>query len=478
MAKKSKKAQKQSEIQTVTSEEIDVSGQTLSKEQQKAFDILQNTNDNLFIQGQAGTGKSSFIMYLKKNITKSMIICSPTAVAAMNIGGQTIHSLFKLPISDFISSDNLFKTNRKKISDIIKSADILVIDEISMVRPDILDAIDMLTKSMRKNKNKPFGGLQVLLIGDIYQLPPVIKSNATDIFNQIYGTKDPYFFDSNAYKNGNFKCIQFSYVYRQLNNDLLDNLTKLRLNEDIAKAIKYFNTCSIENQDVLNNAVTITPYRENANNINQEKLKALKGIAKKYEATMTGSFLTSSTYPADKELVLKEGALVMFNKNNPPEWINGSMGIVTSLHDDIICVKMITSGKTVFAMRETWINKEYETKEVVVPIMIELEDEFGNTFKMQDGNKFETKKIIVEKETGEFKQFPLQLGYALTIHKAQGKTLDKIIVDIGRCAFAHGQLYVALSRTRNKDDIHLIKKLKFTDSIISPRVVDFMSRVQ
>ena len=129
-------------------------------------------------------------------------------------------------------------------------------------------------------------------------------------------------------------------------------------------------------------------------------------------------------------------------------------------------------------MRETWINKEYETKEVVVPVMIELEDEFGNTFKIQDSNKFETKKIIIEKETGEFKQFPLQLGYALTIHKAQGKTLDKVIVDIGRGAFAHGQLYVALSRTRNKDDIHLIKKLKFADSIISPRVVDFMSRVQ
>ena len=167
MAKKVKKAQKQNEIQTLNDGEINISGQILSKEQQKAFDILQNTQDNVFIQGQAGTGKSSFIMYLKKNLTKSMIICSPTAVAAMNIGGQTIHSLFKLPISDFLIENTLFKTNRKKIAEVIKRADILVIDEISMVRPDMLDAINKLTKVMRQKANKAFGGLQVLLIGDI-----------------------------------------------------------------------------------------------------------------------------------------------------------------------------------------------------------------------------------------------------------------------------------------------------------------------
>ena len=359
MAKKVKKAQKQNEIQTLNNGEINISGQILSKEQQKAFDILQNTQDNVFIQGQAGTGKSSFIMYLKKNLTKSMIICSPTAVAAMNIGGQTIHSLFKLPISDFLIENTLFKTNRKKIAEVIKRADILVIDEISMVRPDMLDAINKLTKVMRQKANKAFGGLQVLLIGDIYQLPPVITSAATKLFKDEYGTTDPYFFDSYAYHEGNFKFIEFSYVYRQLNNELLDSLTKLRLNSDMSNVLKYFNSCKIKDQTILNTAVTITPYRSKADEINQAKLKALKGSAKKYKADMTGSFVGASTFPADKELILKEGALVMFNKNNQPEWINGSMGIVTELNNDAIFVKMLNNGKNVIVTKETWKNREY-----------------------------------------------------------------------------------------------------------------------
>lgn len=451
MAKNGKKKQEQDKIQSLNNGEINISGQILSKEQQKAFDILQNTQDNVFIQGQAGTGKSSFIMYLKKNLTKSMIICSPTAVAAMNIGGQTIHSFFKLPISDFLIENTLFKTNRKKIAEVIKQADVLVIDEISMVRPDMLDAINKLTKVMRQKANKAFGGLQVLLIGDIYQLPPVITSAATKLFKNEYGTTDPYFFDSYAYHEGNFKFIEFSYVYRQLNNKLLDNLTKLRLNSDMSNVLKYFNSCKIEDPTILNTAVTITPYRSKADEINQAKLKALKGSAKKYKADMTGSFVGASTFPADKELVLKEGALVMFNKNNQPEWINGSMGIVTKLNNDIIFVKMLNNGKNVIVTKETWKNREYT---------IEINEE--------------GEKQIIEKETGTFKQFPLQLGYSLTIHKSQGKTLDKVIIDIGRGAFAHGQLYVALSRTRNKEDMHIVSELHSSDSIISKRVIDFM----
>ena len=453
MAKKVKKAQKQSEIQTLsTGEEINITGQCLSKEQQEAFDIIQNTNENLFVQGQAGTGKSSFIMYLKKNLTKSMIICSPTAVAAMNVGGQTIHSLFKLPVSDFLVEKTLFKMNRKKIADVIKRAEVLVIDEVSMVRPDMLDAINKLTKVMRQNNKKAFGGLQVLLIGDIYQLPPVITKEATKIFKEEYGTNDPYFFDSYAYHEGNFKRIEFSYVYRQLNAKLLDNLTKLRLNQDTATVIKYFNKCKITDKQVLETAVTITPYRDNADKINQEKLNQLKGTPKKYKAELSGSFIGASTFPAQKELVLKEGALVMFNKNNAPEWINGSTGVVVALKPDCIFVKLIGDGKLVVVTKETWINREY---------VIEIDEK--------------NEKQIVEKETGEFKQFPLQLGYALTIHKAQGKTLDKVIIDIGRGAFAHGQLYVALSRTRNEEDMHIVHDLTAYDSIISKRVVEFMS---
>lgn len=425
----------------------------LSEEQQKAYDLIKTTHYNIFIQGRAGTGKSTFIQYLKEHLDKRMIICSPTAVAAMNIGGMTLHSFFRLPVSDFIDEDKLFKMNRKKIGEILLNTDLLVIDEISMVRPDILDAIDKLCKQLRRDKTRMFGGLQLLLIGDIYQLPPVITSEATELFTEFYGTNDPYFFDSVAYQRANFKKIEFEQVFRQSGTDLLDNLANLRSNKNLKSTLDYFNSCKILDNDILQSAITITPYRATAEQINESKLTELKGQLKTYDAECSGSFTTSKNYPVSKKLSLKCGALVLFTKNNQPEWINGSMGIITDLDEDIISVKLLSTGKNVLVTRETWIDHKYEI--LVDPL--------------------EGKKII-EKEVGKFKQFPLQLGYSLTIHKAQGKTLDKVIIDIGKGAFAHGQLYVALSRTRNKEDMHIVHDLKFSDSIISPRVVEFMSR--
>lgn len=426
----------------------------LSKEQLNAFEILQTTKKNVFIQGQAGSGKSTFIHYLKDHLNKEMVLCSPTAVAAMNIGGMTLHSFFKLPIADYITDDILFKRNRKSIKEIVQSMEVLIIDEVSMVRPDILDAIDKLTKIMRKSY-KPFGGIQVVLIGDLYQLPPVITSNTYDIFKEKYGTKDVYFFDSPAYQDGKFTKIIFNKIYRQENTDLIDNLNNLRENKNLSTSLNYFNSCKIEDKDTLKNAMTITPYRAKADELNEEKLKALKGKAKTYKAIMDGSFKTATQYPAPKELSLKKGALVMFNKNNLPEWLNGSTGIVEDLKNDAILVKLISNNETVIVTREEWENKEYKI----------------HTIKNED-NKEE--KTITEETTGTFHQFPLQLGWASTIHKAQGKTIDKVIVDIGYGAFAHGQLYVALSRTRNKEDMHICGTIKKHDSIISPRVVEFM----
>lgn len=459
MVKKAKK--EKLDLSKIISDEIDIVGHKLSKEQQEAFDLIENSQENLFIQGQAGTGKSSFIMYLKQHLTKSMIVCSPTAIAAMNIGGQTLHSFFKLPVSDFIDDKALYKANRKKVAEVILKTNVLVIDEISMVRPDILDAIDLLCKQIKHNKTKAFGGIQVVLIGDIYQLPPVITKGAQDVFKNEYGTSDPYFFDAYAYHEGNFKKIEFKHVYRQQSNDLLDNLSKLRLNQNINEILQYFNKCKIEDKDILNTAITITPYREIAEKINENKLKSLSGKEIKYKAIYDGSFIKNKNFPAPEILSLKPGALVIFNKNNAPEWINGSSGIVISTEPDIIVVKLISNGKTVFVERTEWKNREYEigTKKVY--------DEELDMYCEQ--------KVITEITTGTFKQFPLQLGWSCTIHKAQGKTLDKVIVDIGRGAFAHGQLYVALSRTRNYEDIHIINPLQATDSIISKRVVEFMS---
>ena len=465
MAKKTKKIKKvetkKIDLSDIISSDTILAKQTLSEEQQKAFDLIQNTKRNVFIQGSAGSGKSTFIMYMKEHLTKSMIVCSPTAIAAINVGGQTLHSFFKLPVSDFIDEEMLYKTDRRKIAEILLKTEVLVIDEISMVRPDILDAIDMICKRLRKNKAKAFGGLQVLLIGDLYQLPSIVKNQAQQLFLNEYGTSDPFFFDSYVYHEANFEKIEFTHIYRQTDDNLLENLTKLRKNEDLPNVIKYFNNCKINDKDMLDTAITITPYRNVADEINRSKLKALSGELKRYKANYNGSFVKSKNFPVQEYLELKPGALVIFCKNHQPEWINGSSGIVISMCDDFITVKLLSNGKTVFVEREEWENKEYE----IIEEKVWDEELKANT----------VIKKTKEKITGTFRQFPLQLGWACTIHRAQGKTLDKVKIDIGRGAFAHGQLYVALSRTKSYKDMHIIRPLHIRDSIINDRILKFIS---
>lgn len=430
---------------------------TLSKEQQEAFDLVNNTLYNIFIQGPAGCGKSTLINYMKRHLKKSYIICSPTAIAASNVGGMTLHAFFKLPVTDIISEENLFRTNRKKVNEILQNVEVLIIDEVSMVRPDILDAVNVLCQNAKHNKTRAFGGIQVVLVGDLYQLPPVIKQNTLEIFKEMYDTNDPYFFDSDAYKTGKFKKLELNCIYRQENDELLNNLTNLRLNKNVSKSLTYFNSCKINDKNSLDTAVVITPYRATAEQINLEKLNQLSGKEYKFKAILSGSYLKAKSFPVEKELILKEGALVIFTKNNQPEWINGTMGIISDISDSLITVMLLDTGKPVFVKREIWEDHEYETSEYI------------------DSETGKAKKYITEKTIGEFKQFPLQLGYACTIHKAQGKTLDKVIIDCGKGMFAHGQLYVALSRTRNKNDMHITSELKVKDSIISKRVLEFIS---
>ena len=428
---------------------------TLSKEQLDTFNLIKNTKINVFIQGQAGTGKSYFINYLRDHCKKDMLFLAPTAIAAMNIDGSTIHSFFMLPPSDFITDDDLKKADkyRFKMNSIIKRTDLIVIDEVSMIRPDILDSIDLLLRKARNNFNDPFGGIQMILIGDLYQLPPVISNEAKELFIETYETDDPYFFDSIAYKESQFFKIEFKTVFRQLDKVLLDNLSKIRTNNATLATLDYFNKCKISNKQELDNAVTITPYRNVTEKINNEKIKALTGDINKYKAKLDGFFETANknNMPAPLELELKEGALVIFNKNSDL-WINGSLGIVTKCLKRYVKVKLLSSNTIVDVYPEIWESYKY------------------------DINK-KTKEVTKTK-TGEFKQLPLQLGYALTIHKAQGKTLDKVNIDMSHGAFAHGQLYVALSRTRNKEDMNIKTPLRLKDIIISKRIVEYMKDIK
>lgn len=415
--------------------------------QRKLFDKIEHTHQNFVILGQAGTGKSTFIKYLKKNSKKRIRLVAPTAIAALNIEGATIHSMFNLPLGDFLIMRDVLATRRRKLKSILKKTDILIIDEVSMLRPDILDIIEALCCQARGNLNL-FGGLQIILIGDLCQLPPIIKNEVVPIFKAEYGTDEPYFFDAKSYQKGGFEKVELTEVYRQVDDELLTYLKNLRRDENLPETISYFNRAEDYPEDFINTAITITPYRQVAESINQRRLAALSDNERSYEATLTGSFEKMKDTPSPKTLTLKEGALVIFNKNNYPDYINGTSGIIEKLDERAIVVRCLQDNKYITVRREEWKSFAYD-----------IDEETGE---------------VKEKETGSFIQFPLQLGYALTIHKAQGKTLDRVIVDIDRGAFAHGQLYVALSRTRRKSDMLIKRGLSEDDVIFSKRIKSYL----
>lgn len=415
----------------------------LNKNQMEAFNTIEHTHSNVLILGQAGTGKSTFVQYLKSASKKRIVCACPTAVSALNIGGQTIHSLFQIPPRDFVMPE-LLKLKAKP-RNILNATDILVIDEISMVSPDLLDAIDILARAALRN-NEPFGGIQVVAIGDMFQLPPVITRDSEHYFEEIYEHANAYFFDSFVYKRAKFIKYDFNDVYRQSDEDLLKNLTRLREND--VSALAFFNSCKIDDESTRKNAVIITPFRAVAERINMERLNQIPAPEVVYTGEITGNFNVNDV-PAPMELRLKQGALVMFVKNGD-KWHNGSVGIVEELDAKEIIVQMLDDDKKdlVVVRPETWAKIEYARDE---------------------NDKIE------ENETGSYKQFPLTLGYAMTIHKAQGKTLGKVVLDISRGAFAHGQTYVALSRTRHAKDMHIVKSLSQHDMIFDERILDFVN---
>ena len=416
----------------------------LSDAQLRAFNTIERTNSNLLILGQAGTGKSTFVNYLKTSSKKRIICACPTAVSALNVGGQTIHSLFQIQPRDFIMPE-LLKLKAKP-RNILNAADVLIIDEISMVAPDLLDAVDILARSARHN-NEPFGGLQVVAIGDLFQLPPVITREAMDYYRMAYEYENAYFFDSNVYKRAEFLRYDFDLVYRQNDISLLENLRRLRHND--LSALEFFNSCKITDAARLENAVIITPFRAVAERINASRLAQINAPEIMYTGELTGTFQERDV-PAPMNLTLKVGALVVFVKNGD-KWHNGSMGIVRNLLSREIIVELLNKTRDVVSVKpEKWQKIEYSRDE---------------------------NDRLQENEVGSFKQFPLNLGYAMTIHKAQGKTLDSVIVDISRGAFAHGQTYVALSRTRNASDMHIASPLHARDVIFDSRVLDFVSAI-
>ena len=404
-----------------------------------AYRFITETSENIFLTGKAGTGKTTFLKYLKENSTKNMVVAAPTGVAAINAGGVTLHSLFQLPFVPFLptppSREELLKKlkyNKQRL-DLLKKMEVLVIDEISMVRADVMDALDCILRSVRRNYDAPFGGIQLLCIGDLHQLPPVAQNHEWEILQNYYAS--PFFFSSLAIQEQQPVLIELNKIYRQKEQDFVDLLNNVRTNsmteEDFETLHSRYNPTFVPFLE--DKFITLTSHNRQADLINNNEIQKLLTAPKTYTAEIEDNF-PESMYPAEVLLVLKVGAQVMFLKNDAEKrFFNGKIGIVSKLEDDKIFVE--ADGKEIEVFTETWENKKY-------------------TLNKADGK-------LLQETIGGFTQFPLRLAWAITIHKSQGLTFDKVMVDAG-AAFSSGQVYVALSRCTSLNGIVLLSKIAST----------------
>ena len=422
-----------------------------------ALQFIEKTDRNLFITGKAGTGKTTLLHTIKNESLKRMVIVAPTGVAAINAKGVTIHSFFQMPFGPILPnqiatpSNQQRKFSKKKI-DIIKSLDLVIIDEISMVRADLLDGVDQVLRRY-KNKNKVFGGAQVLMIGDVQQLAPVVKPNEWSLLKSHYDTL--YFFSSKAYQEANVLSIELKHIYRQKNQNFINILNEIRNDSLSEQSIKILNERCHPNftSKKEEGYITLTTHNKRANMINESELNLLKKKSFFFKAEVSGKF-NENSFPNDENLELKVGAQVMFIKNDSsPEkrYFNGKIGVITKLSRDSVHVSCPNEVDELVTEREQWDQINYSINE----------------------ETNELKEDIV----GSFSQIPLRLAWAITIHKSQGLTFDKAIID-AEASFAHGQTYVALSRCSSLEGLVLKTPIKNSAIINDVTVHHFSESIE
>ena len=418
-----------------------------------AWQFIENTGTHLFLTGKAGTGKTTFLRKLKRESPKRMVVIAPTGIAAINAGGVTIHSFFQIPFAPYVPESSFstngqatyrFRFGKEKIN-IIRSMDLLVIDEISMVRADLLDAVDEMLRRYR-DRHKPFGGVQLLMIGDLQQLAPVVKDEEWQMLKKYYDT--PYFFSSRALKQTEYCTIELKTVYRQSDRAFLDLLNRIRENHCDPQVLEALNRRYLPDFQPRKEEgyIRLVTHNYQAQRINNYELEQLPGRSYAFRATIDGKFPEYS-YPTDELLELKKGAQVMFVKNDSSgehRYYNGMIGEITDLSADSIEVRAKDSTATFLLQEEEWANAKYVLDE-------------------------ESKEIVEDIE-GTFRQFPLKLAWAITIHKSQGLTFERAIIDASS-SFAHGQTYVALSRCKTLEGLVLSAPLS-AKAVISDRAVD------
>lgn len=416
-----------------------------------AWQFVKNTGTSIFLTGKAGTGKTTFLRALKDKLPKRMVVVAPTGIAAINANGVTIHSFFQLPFAPYVpnstfKTEGIFRVSKEK-QRILRTLDLLVIDEISMVRADLLDSVDMVLRRYR-DRSKPFGGVQLLLIGDLQQLPPVVRDEGWTLLGKYYDS--PYFFSSLALKQTGYITIELKHVYRQNDLEFLSLLNKIRDNKADQDTFNRLNNRYIPNFVPPSDTdyIRLVTHNYQAQSINEGKLAELPGVSRQYKASITGEFPEQS-YPTEFVLELKENAQVMFVKNDSTgkgRYYNGMLGKVVSTTPRGVTVKGNETGELIDLLPEEWTNAKYVL------------------------NK-DTHEIEEEVE-GTFKQFPLRLAWAVTIHKSQGLTFEHAIID-AQHSFAHGQTYVALSRCKTLEGLVLSSPLSTNAVICDEKVHQF-----
>ncbi len=434
---------------------------TQNKEFQDALNLIQYTRQSVFLTGKAGTGKSTFLRYICEHTKKKHVVLAPTGIAAINAGGSTLHSFFKLPFYPLLPDNPDFSLQRGRIHEFFKytkphrklleELELIIIDEISMVRADIIDAVDRILRVYSRNLREPFGGKQILLVGDVFQLEPVVKGDEREILNRFYPT--PYFFSARVFNQIDLVSIELQKVYRQTDATFVGVLDHIRNNTVGATDLQLLNTrygTQIEESEA-DMYITLATRRDNVDHINDKKLAELPGEPVTFSGEITGDFPESSL-PTSQELVLKPGAQIIFIKNDfDRRWVNCTIGIISGFDPFEETLYVITDdGKECDVKRESWRNIRYKYNE--------------------------EKKQIEEEELGTFTQYPIRLAWAITIHKSQGLTFSRAVIDFTGGVFAGGQAYVALSRCTSLEGIQLKKPVSRADVFVRPEIIGFAER--
>ena len=425
-----------------------------NKEFLNALELIYNTNQSVFLTGKAGTGKSTFLRYVCETTKKNFVVLAPTGIAAVNVGGMTMHSFFKMPLKPLLPDDVDFSPKKirqtlkypKDKVKIIKELDLIIIDEISMVRADMIDFVDRVLRIYSGNMREPFGGKQLLLVGDVFQLEPVVTSEMRPLLQLAYNQF--FFFNANAFKDVNIVSIELKKIYRQTDSRFISILDRIRINKATKEDLAVINSRYIKNfkEDKKDFVITLATRRDTVDVINEQHLAELNTEEYLYEGEIDGIFPLQNL-PTSQNLTLKVGAQVIFIKNDKDgRWINGTIGKVERCGIDDITVEL-ENGKSYTVEAAQWENMQYTYDE--------------------------KEKRIKEIVLGTFKQFPLKLAWALTVHKSQGLTFNKVVMDFSGGAFSSGQTYVALSRCTSLEGITLCQNLSARDIIVNPAVVDF-----